>query len=205
MQNRELYIKNKLTDYANVYKTIADFSILSIKQNNVTLTIKLLTSLNRVFERILNFIKISCPEDLYKKCEEYDFEELPEFLSPLKVADAYMKILSLKCLNLETDNVEEKLFILKMSLALNYKEEIPYINLADFLYKNKKYSEAIALCNMIKNLSNSAPAWEISAKSYRKLKRYSEAIEDYNTYISINEGDDDGKTELEKIYKESLK
>ena len=204
MTSRETDIKNIIQDYSNMYKAISTMAVLCIAKKDF-MTIKhnheILAGL---YSRILKFVKTACSEKVVEQIENSDFTNLPEELSPLSIVDTYNKILALKYTEVETDSLEERIELNKMSIELNCNEEIPYINLANVLYENGKYPETMEMCSVLKEISDTAPMWEILGKTYRKLGMYGEAIESYRKYLRLNESDNEALECLNEIYEEAL-
>lgn len=196
--------KNKIAHLVHAYKLTAILSVLSAVKNDYNAVLTQYDILKQIWNDILEIVKNSYSETEYKKCSDFDIDNLTDELKQIKTVDLYNKILSLKYLDMVFDDVQKKIIIDKICLELNPFEEIIHINLAKNLYKSKNYTEAIELCDYIKSSSQSAPAWEISADSQRALKNYGQAISDYQKYIEINDGDYEVVDKLNETYKEAL-
>lgn len=203
--DKELFISKKITDFANSYKLLASVLLLEIAQNDYESVVVHDSSLRNLRERIFSFIKINCSKEVFEACENYDTNNLPDYMSSFVTIDVYNKILSLKYMDIEMELSKDKLKINKMSIELNPLEEIPYINMAKILYETGKYAETLKLCEYIRTLTETAPVWEIMGKVYRSLGRYGESVEAYKKYLELNENDTDALEALNEIYEEALK
>lgn len=204
MTNKEEFLKTKLTDFCNQYKAIASLSILAIAKNDVSLVKKLHNDLKKIFEDTMNFLDLFCSKSMLLKYRNLDFSTIPSNFESLKIIDSYQKILSLKYTKVETDNIEDKILLNKMSVEFNPMEEIPYLNIARILYENKNYFESLELCEYIKTITDTAPVWSLIGDIYRELKMYGKSIEAYKYYLKLNEDDDEASETLQKIYEEAL-
>lgn len=205
MDYKKEYIKTKLTELSNSYKSVAILSDYAIKTNDFKLVYSLFCELKSIFNKILSFVKNNCPKSIYEKVENLDTENLPDYFEPLKTVDIYSKILSLKYPNIETDNPKEKIMLHKMGIEFNPTEEISYLGIAKILLEEKKYPQVIKLCEYIKTISDTAPVWEILGDTYRELKDYGKSIDAYSKYLELNEKDAEGEAKLAETYEEALK
>ncbi|MCM1266146.1 MAG: hypothetical protein NC200_08105 [Candidatus Gastranaerophilales bacterium] len=204
MNHKEEFYKNKITDLCNSYKVVATLSMLALSEKNVKCVIKLHNDLNAIFGKIIEFIALLNDEELLSKVKNLEVSELPEYLSSIKTIFSYNMMLSLKYAQTEVESVEEKILLNKLSIDFNYKEEIPYLNIAKLLFEEKHYAEALELCEFIKTITETAPVWNISGDVYRALKRYGKCIEAYKTYLDLNEDDDEVAEKLLQVYEEAL-
>lgn len=204
MTYKEEFLKTKLTDYCNQYKAVASLSILAIAKNDVVLIKKLHKDLKKIFDTTMSFLEPLCSKSIISKLKNMDLSLIPQSMESLKIIDSYQKILSLKYTKVETDNIEDKIYLNKMSIEFNPLEEIPYLNIARALYENENYSEAIELCEFIKTITDTAPVWSLIGDIYRTLKMYGKSIEAYKYYLKLNEDDDEATETLKEIYEEAL-
>ena len=198
------FYKNRLTELCNSFKAIASLSILALEQKNFKKVMLLYKKLNNVFEDIKKLVELYGDTNLTKQVKELDMANIPEEFDILKTIDSYYKVLSLKYAQTEFESDEEKILLNKISIELNYKEEIPYLNIARIMYSNGKYAEAIELCEYIKTITDSAPVWNILGDIYRATKDYGMAIEAYKKYLELNEDDYEIEKVLEEVYEEAL-
>ena len=189
------FYKNRLTDLCNSFKAIASLSILALEQKDFKKVILFYEKLNNIYSDIIKFVELYADENLTRQVKELDLNEIIEDFEVLKTIDSYYKMLSLKYAQTEFESDEEKILLNKISIELNYKEEIPYLNLAKIMYNNAKYAESIELCEYIKTITDSAPVWHILGDIYRATKDYGMAIEAYKKYLELNEDD----YEVEKV------
>lgn len=204
MDYKKEFLKNKLSDLSNSYKTVAILSAYAVKNNDFALAKSQYTELKEIFSEIQNIIKLCCPKSVCEKAENMDIDNLPEYFEALRVVDVYSKILSIKYPNIKTDSPLEKIILNKMSIELNPTEELSYLGIAKVLFEEKKYPEVIKLCEYIKTISNTAPVWEILGDTYRELKQYGKSIDAYVKYLELNEKDREGEEKLQKVYEEAL-
>jgi len=204
MGTKEEFYKTKLTDLCNTYKSIASLSILSCARNDIEQIKKLHNDLNEVFSSVVQFLKKTGSAKIAEQITYDEYGHLPEDFNSLKIIDSYKKILSLKYTNVETDNIEDKIYMNKLSVELNPPEEIAYLNIARALYENGNYAESLELCKFIKTISDTAPVWCLLGDIYRSLKMYGESIDSYRTYLELNENDEEAEQTLSEIYEEAL-
>lgn len=205
MTSKQNKIKIIAQTYADTYKALSNIAILGISTNNFNIIQRDYDILLKLRHRIKNFIKNTCSDTDIKNHTDSTFDNLPEYLSPLKTVHIYNKILALKYTEQDFTNIYEYITVNKMSIELNSEEEIPYINILNALYKNKKYPEIIELSKLMLKTSDTAPMWEILGKTYRDTGRYGEAIKAYKHYLKLNENDETAQEDLNKIYEEAFK
>ncbi len=205
MDCKKEYLKIRLTELSNSYKSVAILSDYAVKKNDFKLAYSLFCELKAVFRTILFIVKNNCPKSIYEKVVNLDTDALPDYFEPLKTVDIYSKFLSLKYQNIETNNPKEKMLLCKMSIEFNPKEEISYLSIAKLLLAEKKYPEVIKICEYIKTISDTAPVWEILGDTYRELKEYGKSIDAYVNYLELNEKDSEGEKKLRETYEEALK
>jgi len=193
---------------AEIYKKLADV-FGKINDNDSRLACleqikKLHNDLNEVFSSVVQFLKKTGSAKIAEQITYDEYGHLPEDFNSLKIIDSYKKILSLKYTNVETDNIEDKIYMNKLSVELNPPEEIAYLNIARALYENGNYAESLELCKFIKTISDTAPVWCLLGDIYRSLKMYGESIDSYRTYLELNENDEEAEQTLSEIYEEAL-
>ena len=197
-------LKNKLTDLTNAYKVVGTLSVLAVAQKDIETIKEQYKILKEIFSEIVEVVEKNCSKKEVEMVKNLDIDNLPEYLKPISTVDIYNKILALKYTNIEIEDYEDKIEINKMSVELNHIEEMAYLNIARTLYEQKKYVEAIRLCEYIKTLATTAPVYEILGDVYRDLKYYDESIASYKRYLELNENDTDAKARLDEIYEEAL-
>ena len=161
--------------------------------------------LKEIYDEILNIVQQLCTKDEQKAVEEFDIENLPEYLQSIKIVKEYQEILALHYAYTKVKNQFDYLKINKMSIEFNSKEELAYLNIMAILIKNKKYAEAIKIGEDIAKVSNIATVWNFLGHIYYKLKQYGKALEAYNCYIKRNDSDVEILKNIKNIYKEVLK
>ena len=171
-----------LDELCESYKAIAILSKLAVAENDISGVMTLNNSLKRISQSLSGQIS--------SKTEN--------------ILESYNKLLALNYAKLKTDNPDEQLKIIKMQLAFDYKESLHSISLAQLFYQEKKYKEAITLAEYLTMVCESAPPYLLLAQSYRDLKMYDKSIKAYNTYLLLNENDEEIKEELDEVYEEML-
>lgn len=194
----------KLIHLVNAYKLTANLSMPAIKRNDYKTVCFLNKKLKNIWENILQFIKNNCSEKTFKIVKDTSVSEFSEDIESIKTIDMYNKILALKYTNIKLKDIKKVIHINNLSIELNPNNEIPYINIAKELLKEKKYKQVSDICERIKTISDTAPVWEILGNTYYAQKDYGKAIESYIQYLELNENDDKGRKKLYKIYQESL-
>jgi len=205
MSDLKTFLKNRLSELATKYKVNAELTILAILKGNFKAVETLYYELNDTDNRIHNILKQTSNQEEIKNIKHLQLDELPDYLHSITIVDAYKKLLSLKFTNFESENLEEKICVNKMSVNFKYDEDIPYIIIARTLYKNKKYPEALKLCEFIETISSSAPVWSLYGDIYREIGEYGKAIQSYLKYLELNKNDEEGLETLEELYEEALK
>ena len=114
MTYKEEFLKTKLTDYCNQYKAVASLSILAIAKNDVVLIKKLHKNLKKIFDTTMSFLEPLCSKSIISKLKNMDLSSIPQSMESLKIIDSYQKILSLKYTKVETDNIEDKIYLNKI-------------------------------------------------------------------------------------------
>lgn len=204
MDYKNEFYKNRLTEYCNSFKAVASLSMLALAQKNVNVVMSLYKKLNIIFTDIVNLTEIIYDNDIVNCVKTLEVDKLPDFFDVLKTVDSYYKMLSLKYAQTEFETDEENILLNKISIEINHKEEIPFLNIAKIFYNNEKYAEAIEICEYIKTISDSAPVWSILGDIYRATKEYGLSIEAYKKYLELNEDDYEVEKTLQDVYEEAL-
>lgn len=205
MDKKKLFIKNNIEELTNRYKAVAILSIVPIIHKDFVPIKKMYEELKEIYDEILNIVKQLCTKEEQKAVEEFDIENLPEYLQSIKIVKEYQEILALHYAYTKVKNQFDYLKINKMSIEFNSKEELAYLNIMAILIKNKKYAEAIKIGEDIAKVSNIATIWNFLGHIYYKLKQYGKALEAYNCYIKRNDSDVEILKNIKNIYKEVLK
>lgn len=205
MDKKKLFIKNNIEELTNRYKAVAILSIVPIIHKDFVPIKKMYEELKEIYDEILNIVKQLCTKEEQKAVEEFDIENLPEYLQSIKIVKEYQEILALHYAYTKVKNQFDYLKINKMSIEFNSKEELAYLNIMAILIKNKKYAEAIKIGEDIAEVSNIATIWNFLGHIYYKLKQYGKALEAYNCYIKRNDSDVEILKNIKNIYKEVLK
>lgn len=205
MDKKKLFIKNNIEELTNRYKAVAILSLVPIIHKDFVPIKKMYEELKEIYDEILNIVQQLCTKDEQKAVEEFDIENLPEYLQSIKIVKEYQEILALHYAYTKVKNQFDYLKINKMSIEFNSKEELAYLNIMAILIKNKKYAEAIKIGEDIAKVSNIATVWNFLGHIYYKLKQYGKALEAYNCYIKRNDSDVEILKNIKNIYKEVLK
>ncbi len=205
MDKKKLFIKNNIEELTNRYKAVAILSLVPIIHKDFVPIKKMYEELKEIYDEILNIVQQLCTKDEQKAVEEFDIENLPEYLQSIKIVKEYQEILALHYAYTKVKNQFDYLKINKMSIEFNSKEELAYLNIMAILIKNKKYAEAIKIGEDIAKVSNIATIWNFLGHVYYKLKQYGKALEAYNCYIKRNDSDVEILKNIKNIYKEVLK
>lgn len=197
-------IKKTIQEYSNMYTVIANIAISNTVKYNFNSIIKDYNTLKNLYDNIMDFIDYTCPKDIANQIKDSEFNSLPQYLEPIKTVETYRKILALKYANIHPKSVDERIILNKISIELNPSEEFPYINIANILFKRKKYPEVIEFCNIKQEFADSPPILEILGKTYRKTGELGKSIDSYKKYLETNKNDTEAADCLNKIYKEAL-
>lgn len=204
MDNKESFLKHRVSDLSNMFKGLAELSDFLLEQKDFETAKKIYTEQNKVLDRIVNTTKPLVPESVLKNIKDINNEELPECLNSLELVDAYKKLLSIKYATVNPDKMEDKIKFYKMSIEYNWAEEIPYLGIAKTLYENNHLEEALRLCNYILEITTTAPVYKLMGDIYRKYGEYGSAIENYIKYTDMNDGDDEAFEILSELYEEAI-
>lgn len=173
--------ETRIKELCDSFKIIVNFSMLAVAENDINGVFTLNQSLKRLWE-------------LVKDSKHPDLE----------VLETYKKILALEYSKLKTENSNEKLKIIKLSIDFDYSQFLHYLELAKFLHKEQKYKEAMILAEYLTSICDSAPPFHVLGKCYRELKMYDMSIKAYNSYLLLNKTDKNAKQELDEVYEEML-
>lgn len=203
MTRADKRLVTKIFDLCNGYKLTSILAVYASKKEDYDFIINQYKILKDIWKRLLDVIKTNYTQSIYEDVLQFKLADLPDELQPLQTVDIYNKILALKFSDVKTLGVKQTIELNNLSIELNPQEEIPYINIAKALYRDKQYEKALVYCDKIKT-PESAPVWEILGDIYRETGDYGSAIEVYNKYLLLNENDTQGVEKLKQTYLEAL-
>lgn len=204
MDYKNEFYKTRITQLCDSYKTIVHLSILASKQNRGNTVILLHQRLSQIYKDIVKTVETFDEKPILNLVETKQYEKLPSNLEPIKLIDSYNKLLALSYTEIESENPDERLKIIRLCLDFDYAEPLHSLSLAKFFLKNKKYREAILLSEYLTTVTNIAPPYLVIARAYSDLKMYAESIDAYNKYLLLNENDVQAENELNLVYEEML-
>ena len=205
MNYKEIYLKNKIEDLTNRYKIVATLSIMSFFKGDYANIRKKYDELQNIHNELLNIVEKLCRPEYLLAVKDFDLDILPDYFKPINTIKEYQNILALQYANVSIKDETDYIQLNKMSIALNPKEELPYLNIIKILFIHKKYPEIIKICNYLAQDSISASVYGFLGDAYTKTKQYGKALKAYNQYSAINEYDKDIEKRVKKLYKEILK
>lgn len=207
MNNKELFIKNKIEILTNRYKTLATLSILSIVTKDYDAIIEQFNQLDSIYNRIIHIVEETCREEYAQAIKEFDYNILPDYLKPIKTIEEYQNILALQYanMNIVVKKKNDCIKINKKSIEFDSDEELPYFNIIWMLMKDKKYVEIIKLCEILLEFSPSASIYNFLGNAYYKLGMYGKSLKALNRYVKMCSTDPETDKILKKVYKEMLK
>lgn len=174
--------ETRINELCDSFQIVVTLSMLAIAENDVAGAVILNQSLKRIWNEL----------------EPYaDKKEVGAL-------EAYKKLLALEYSKLQSDDIDERIKIIKMSIDFDYEETLHSIALAKVFCEQDKYKEAIILADYIRSIDSTAPSRLVLAQVYRKLKIYSLSVAFYKEYLQLNENDKEIKQELAEVYKEML-
>lgn len=171
-----------INELCDSFKIVVNLSMLAIAENDVEGAVTLNQSLKRIWNKLEPYSDVKAVGTL----------------------ETYKKLLALEYPKLKSDNIEERIKVVKMSIDFDYEETLHSIALAKLLCEKNKYKEAIILADYIRTVDSTAPSRLVLAQIYRKLKIYSLSVAFYKEYLQLNENDKEIKQELAEVYKEML-
>ena len=92
MDNTQKFIAKELSDLCNSFKSMALLAMLLIERRDFDTVYTYHKQLIKLYEDILSFIRSTCPEEIFNKIENEDFNELPDYLDYIKIANTYKKM-----------------------------------------------------------------------------------------------------------------
>lgn len=198
-------IKNAIGNLCNTYKVVATLSSLAIRAKEYSVVFAQHKELKKIFANIVDIISEVYPKVVVRKVRTLETDDLPEELSSLKIIKTYNEILALQYSYLFSGNLKRDLILNKMSLDFNPKEGVIHYNIANLLYRKKKYNETIDYCKTVLPITDSQSLKFIMADAYEKIGEYGESIKLYREYFKNNEGDMGIKHKLNELYRKALK
>ena len=204
MGNKEDFIKIIIKNIANSYKTAVTLTSVALAENNIQLTKDLHTHLNNIFSKLKDNVYVCEDDCIIEKIKNDNFENLPEWLTSIKMADYSRKLLALKYTNTDCDNIEDKIMINKMAIELNPQEDIPYIKIGRALFEDGHTIQALKLCEYIKTFSDTIPLLSLLGDVCRSLGMYAESIDAYSNILKIKEDDEETLAKIDEICEEAL-
>ena len=111
--------------------------------------------LKKIFANIVDIISEAYPKVVARKVRTLETDDLPEELSSLKIIKTYNEILALQYSYLFSGNLKRDLILNKMSLDFNPKEGVIHYNIANLLYRKKKYNETLDYCKTVLPITDS--------------------------------------------------
>lgn len=174
----------KIIKLCDSYKAIVGLSMPAISENDLEKVRIAHAALTRIQKKL---------DSLTKNKNDY-----------LQIIDVYSKFLAIACTKLSSDNLNDKIEIIKMSINLDPNEIIYLIPLAQLFLDNKKFKEAIVLSKQILAAAQIPPPYLILARAYKALKMNDYSIDAYKKYLVLNKNDLEVTQELDNMLKETL-
>lgn len=204
MSRKKEFLQNKLSEFFYTFKCSATLAILAIKRDNLSVVKSIHKNLVEIYEKLLELVTEIYGENICLLIKAERLGDLPKELSSFQMVNTYMKFLSYEYINLNLDNIEDKVCFSKMCIEFNPFDDIAFINLGQLLLKEGKYNEALAVANYLKDYTDTPPLYILLGDIYKSTGKYAQAIENYSYYLVKNKKDSDVIKKLNETYEEAL-